>query len=139
MSGRSESRFCAGLTAPTNQLTLTDTVIRNARLPLAKAQHYLHDDKLPGLAPRMRATGGRTWVHLFTKTGVRGTQRNTLRPWPRYSEKAVRKAATIAAGKVVKGMDPNDAKREARRQQAAEKQRATLADLIVEDVPTRRH
>ncbi|MDH2405302.1 Arm DNA-binding domain-containing protein [Bradyrhizobium sp. SSUT18] len=54
---------------PSNQLTLTDAVIRNATLPPGKAQHYLHDDKLPGLALRMRATGGRTWVYLFTKPG----------------------------------------------------------------------
>ncbi len=120
---------------PTNQLTLTDAVIRNATLPLGKTQHYLHDDKLPGLALRMRATGGRTWVYLFTKPGVRGTQRKTLGPWPKYNEKAARKAATIAAGEVVKGTDPNDAKREARRQQAAEKQRTILADLIAEDGP----
>jgi integrase len=120
---------------PTNQLTLTDAVIRNATLPLGKAQHYLHDDKLPGLALRMRATGGRTWVYLFTKPGVKGTQRKTLGAWPRYNEKAARKAATIAAGEVVKGVDPNETKRQARRQQAAEKQRATLAILIVEDGP----
>ncbi|OKO67825.1 integrase arm-type DNA-binding domain-containing protein [Bradyrhizobium sp. NAS96.2] len=120
---------------PSNQLTLTDAVIRSAVLPPGKAQHYLHDDKLPGLALRMRATGGRTWVYLFTKPGVRGTQRKTLGPWPKYNEKAARKAATIAAGEVFKGMDPNDAKREARRQQAAEKQRTTLADLVVEDGP----
>ncbi|WP_234683526.1 tyrosine-type recombinase/integrase [Bradyrhizobium monzae] len=119
----------------TNELTLTDAVIRNATLPPGKAQHYLHDDKLPGLALRMRATGGRTWVYLFTKPGVRGTQRKTLGAWPKYNEKAARKAATIAAGEVVKGFDPNDAKREARRQQAAEKQRTTLATLIVEDGP----
>ncbi|WBL77638.1 Arm DNA-binding domain-containing protein [Bradyrhizobium xenonodulans] len=123
------------MTEPANQLTLTDTVIRNATLPPGKAQHYLHDDKLPGLALRMRATGGRTWVYLFTKPGVRGTQRKTLGAWPKYSEKAARKAATIAAGEVVKGLDPNDPKREARRQQAAEKQRTTLAALIVEDGP----
>ncbi|MET4115879.1 integrase [Bradyrhizobium sp. JR1.5] len=120
---------------PSNQLTLTDAVIRNATLPPGKAQHYLHDDKLPGLALRMRATGGRTWVYLFTKPGVRGTQRKTLGPWPKYNEKAARKAATIAAGEVFKGVDPNDAKREARRQQAAEKQRTTLTTLIVEDGP----
>ncbi|MDH2405301.1 hypothetical protein QCM77_36230 [Bradyrhizobium sp. SSUT18] len=42
---------------------------------------------------------------------------------------------TIAAGEVFKGVDPNDAKREARRQQAAEKQRTTLTTLIVEDGP----
>jgi integrase len=123
------------MTEPANQLTLTDAVIRNATLPPGKAQHYLHDDKLPGLALRMRATGGRTWVYLFTKPGVRGTQRKTLGAWPKYNEKAARKAATIAAGEVVKGLDPNDAKREARRQQAAEKQRTTLATLIVEDGP----
>ncbi|MCC8974648.1 tyrosine-type recombinase/integrase [Bradyrhizobium brasilense] len=119
----------------TNQLTLTDAVIRNATLPPGKAQHYLHDDKLPGLALRMRATGGRTWVYLFSKPGVRGTQRKTLGPWPKYNEKAARKAATIAAGEVFKGVDPNDAKREARRQQAAEKLCTMLADLIVEDGP----
>jgi hypothetical protein len=63
------------MTEPTNQLTLTDAVIRNATVPSGKAQHYLHDDKLPGLALRMRATGGRTWVYLFTKPGMKGTQR----------------------------------------------------------------
>jgi len=66
---------------------------------------------------------------------VRGTQRKTLGAWPKYNEKAARKAATIAAGEVFKGVDPNDAKREARQQQAAEKQRTTLATLIVEDGP----
>lgn len=53
-----------------SQLTLTDALIRTASLPPGKAQHYLHDDKLPGLALRMRATGARTWVYLFTKPGV---------------------------------------------------------------------
>ena len=94
------------MTELVNQLTLTDAVIRNATLPPGKAQHYLHDYKLPGLAMRMRATGGR----LFAKPGVRGTQRKTLGAWPKYNEKAARKAATIAAGEVVKGVDPNETK-----------------------------
>jgi Arm DNA-binding domain len=119
---------------PTNYLTLTDAVIRNTTMPTGKAQHYLHDDKLPGLALRMRATGGRTWVYLFTKPGVKGTQRKTLGAWPKFNEKAARKAATIAAGEVVKGVDPNDAKRKAKRQQLAERQCTTLATLI-EDGP----
>jgi integrase len=123
------------MTGPANQLTLTDAVIRNTTLPPGKAQHYLHDDKLPGLALRMRATGGRTWVYLFTKPGVRGTQRKTLGAWPKFNEKAARKAATVAAGEVVVGVDPNDAKREAKRQQLAEKQCTTLATLIIEDGP----
>jgi hypothetical protein len=116
---------------PTNYLTLTDAVIRNTTMPTGKAQHYLHDDKLPGLALRMRATGGRTWVYLFTKPGVKGTQRKTLGAWPRFNERAARKAATIAAGEVVKGVDPNDAKREAKREQLAERQCTTLATLII--------
>jgi integrase len=66
---------------------------------------------------------------------VRGTQRKTLGAWPKYNEKDARKAATIAAGEVVMGLDPNDAKRYARRQQAAENQRTTLTALIVEDGP----
>jgi Arm DNA-binding domain len=134
-AGHTATRSAEIMPEPTIQLTLTDAVIRNATLPPGKAQHYLHDDKLPGLALRMRATGGRTWVYLFTKPGVRGTQRKTLGAWPKYNEKAARKAATIAAGEVFKGVDPNDAKREARRQQAAEKQHTTLAALIVEDGP----
>jgi hypothetical protein len=52
-----------------------------------------------------------------------------------FNEKAARKAATMAAGEVVKGVDPNDAKREAKRQQLAEKQATTLATLIIEDGP----
>src|SRR5882672_11124339 len=119
------------MTEPTNQLTLTDAVIRNATLPPGKAQQYLHDDKLPGLALRMRATGGRSWVYLFTKPGVKGTQRKTLGAWPRFNERAARKVATIAAGEVVKGVDPSEAKR----QQLAEIQRTTLAALIIEDGP----
>ncbi|WP_257169710.1 integrase arm-type DNA-binding domain-containing protein [Bradyrhizobium sp. SRS-191] len=118
-----------------SQLTLTDALIRAASLPPGKAQHYLHDDKLPGLALRMRATGARTWVYLFTKPGVRGTQRKTLGPWPKFNEKAARKAATIAAGEVIRGVDPNDDRREARRLQAEEKQRTTLANLIAEEGP----
>ena len=119
----------------TNYLRLTDAVIRAATLPPGKSQHYLHDTEQPGLAIRMRATGGRTWVYLFTKPGARGTQRKTLGAWPKFNEKAARKAATIAAGEVVKGVDPNDAKREAKRQQLAEKQGTTLATLIIEDGP----
>src|SRR5258707_14074748 len=83
----------------------------------------------------MRATGGRTWVYLFTKPGARGTQRKTLGAWPKFNEKAARKAATVAAGEVVIGVDPNDAKREAKRQQLAERQCTTLATLIIEDGP----
>ena len=59
----------------TNYLRLTDAAIRAATLPPGKSQFYLHDIEQPGLAIRMRATGGRTWVFLFTKSGTRGTQR----------------------------------------------------------------
>src|SRR6266700_3610429 len=92
----------------TNNLKLTDAGIRVAALPSGKSQHYLHDTEQPGLAIRMRATGGRTWVYLFTKPGARGTQRKTLGAWPKFNEKAARQAASIAVGEVVKGVDPND-------------------------------
>src|ERR1700743_248727 len=114
----SDEDLHAGMT--TNYLRLTDPVIRAATLPSGKSQHYLHDTEQPGLAIRMRATGGRTWVYMFTKPGIRGTQRKTLGAWPKFNEKAARQAATIAAGDVIKGIDPNDTKREAKRQQTAE-------------------
>jgi hypothetical protein len=119
----------------TNHLKLTDAAIRAATLPSGKSQRYLHDTEQPGLAIRMRATGGRTWVYLFTKPGMKGTQRKTLGAWPKFNEKAARQAAIIAAGEVVKGVDPNDAKREAKQQQLAEKQCTTLATLIIQDGP----
>src|ERR1700730_56463 len=59
----------------TSYLRLTETAIRAARLPQGKSQHYLHDTEQPGLAIRMRATGGRTGVYMFTKPGMKGTQR----------------------------------------------------------------
>jgi hypothetical protein len=64
--------------AATNYFRLTDAAIRLATLPSGKSQHYLHDTEQPGLAIRMRATGGRTWVYLFTKPGATGTHRKTL-------------------------------------------------------------
>ena len=119
----------------TNYLRLTDAAIRAATLPSSKSQHYLHDTEQPGLAIRMRATGGRTWVYLFTRPGARGTQRKTLGAWPKFNEKAARQAATIAAGDVIRGSDPNEAKREAKRQQLAERECTTLAKLIIEGGP----
>ena len=65
----SDTGHGAGVTA--NYLRLTDTAIRAATLPSGKSQHYLHDTEQPGLAIRMRATGGRTWVYLFTNRGER--------------------------------------------------------------------
>lgn len=119
----------------TNYLRLTDAAIRAATLPPGKSQHYLHDTEQPGLAIRMRATGGRTWVFMFTKPGTKGTQRKTLGAWPKFNEKAARRAATVVAGEVVIGVDPNEAKREAKRQALVERQCTTLATLIVEDGP----
>ena len=115
----------------TNYLRLTDAAIRAATLPPGKSQYYLHDTAQPGLAIRMRATGGRTWVFLFTKPGTRGTQRKTLGAWPKFNEKAARKAATVAAGEVVIGVDPNDAKREAplRQLRASSTVLSTIADV----------
>src|SRR5258708_16279344 len=120
---------------PENHLKLTDAAVRAATLRQGKSHHYHNETEPPGLAIRMRATGGRTWVNMFTKPGMKGTQRKTLGAWPKFNEKAARQAATITAGEVVKGVDPNDAKREVKRQQLADKQCTTLAILITDDGP----
>jgi hypothetical protein len=70
----SDKGLSAGVT--TNFMRLTDAAIRAATLPSGKSHHYLHDTEQPGLAIRMRATGGRTWVYLFTKPGASGTHRS---------------------------------------------------------------
>src|SRR5258705_5149364 len=53
----------------TNYLRLTDATIRAATLPPGKSQYYLHDTEQPGLAIRMRATGGRTWSSCSPSLG----------------------------------------------------------------------
>src|SRR5258708_7012553 len=73
---------------PENHLKLTDAAIREATLPSGKSQHYLHDTEQLGLAIRMRATGGRTWVYMFTKPGMKGTQRKTLGASPKFNQNA---------------------------------------------------
>jgi hypothetical protein len=66
---------------------LTDAAVERVELPAGKSQIYLYDTEQPGLALRVRASGGKSWVYLFTKPGVDGTQRKTLGAWPRFKEK----------------------------------------------------
>ena len=56
----------------------TDAAVERVELPAGKSQIYLYDTEQPGLALRVRASGGKSWVYLFTKPGVDGTQRKTL-------------------------------------------------------------
>jgi len=109
---------------------LTDAAVERVELPAGKSQVYLYDTEQPGLALRVRASGGKSWVYLFTKPGVDGTQRKTLGAWPRFKEKDARAAAKIATGDLVRTGDPNAAKREAKQQQLAAKERKTLGELI---------
>ena len=109
---------------------LTDAAVERVELPSGKSQVYLYDSEQPGLALRVRASGGKSWVYLFTKPGVDGTQRKTLGAWPRFKEKDARAAAKIATGDLVRTGDPNAAKREAKQQQLAAKERKTLGELI---------
>ena len=121
-----------GLTPESQQrfVKLIDAAVEHAELPAGKSQIYLYDTEQPGLALRVRASGGRSWVFLFTKPGVDGTQRKTLGAWPRFKEKDARAAAKIATGDLVRNGDPNAAKREAKQQQLAAKERKTLGELI---------
>ena len=57
---------------------LTDAAVERVERPAGKAQVYLYDSEQPGLALRVRASGGKSWVYLFTKPSVDGTQRKTL-------------------------------------------------------------
>jgi integrase len=114
-------------------LKLTDAAAAKAALPVRKSQVYLHDSELPGLALRVRASGGKSWVYLFTKPGVSGTQKLTLGAFPKFKEKEARTAAKIATGELAKGTDPNAARREAKRQEAAAQACVTLDDLIAEE------
>ena len=100
---------------------LTDAAVQRVELPAGKSQIYLYDTDQPGLALRVRASGGKSWVYLFTKPGVDGTQRKTLGAWPRFKEKDARAAAKIATGDLVRTGDPNAAKREAKQQQLGRK------------------
>ncbi len=59
---------------------LTDAVER-VELPAGKSQIYLYDTEQPGLALRVRASGGKSWVYLFTKPGVDGTQTPRVTPF----------------------------------------------------------
>jgi len=50
---------------------LTDAAVERLELPAGKSQVYLYDTVQPGLALRVRASGGKSWVYLFTKPGCR--------------------------------------------------------------------
>src|SRR5215472_11078563 len=121
-----------GLSSDSQQrfVKLTDAAVERVELPAGKSQVYLYDSEQPGLALRVRASGGKSWVYMFTKPGVDGTQRKTLGAWPRFRERDARNAAKIATGDLVRTGDPNAAKREAKAQQAAAKGTTTLGELI---------
>ena len=100
-------------------------------MPADKSQIYLYDSVQPGLALRGPRQQQRSWVYLFTKPGVDGTQRKTLGAWPRFKEKDARAAAKIATGDLVRTGGPNA--RQARSQTATaagRKERKALGELI---------
>jgi integrase len=116
-------------------LKLTDAIAAGATVPAGKSEVAIYDTELPGLTLRVRASGGKSWVYLFTKPGIDGTQRKTLGAWPKFKEKDARAAAKIATGDLVRTGDPNAAKREARAQQAAAKERVELGTLVAANGP----
>jgi integrase len=109
---------------------LTDAIVKQAQVTTGKSEDYLYDTELTGLAIRIRGSGGKSWVYLFTKPGTTGTQRMTLGSWPKLKEREARAAAKIATGDLVRTGDPNAAKREAKKQQLAAKGCVTLGTLI---------
>ena len=111
-----------------NRFELSDTAIRKAVMPEGKGQCFLYDTTVEGLALRMRATGGMSWVYMYRRPGDKGTKQFTIGPFPKFNTKQARDGAKIRAGEVVKDGDPVKAKREAR---AAKKATVTLGDLVL--------
>ena len=66
---------------------LTDAIVKQAQVTTGKSEDYLYDTELTGLAIRIRGSGGKSWVYLFTKPGTTGTQRMTLGSWPKLKER----------------------------------------------------
>lgn len=120
------------------EIELTDEAIRRATMPAGRAEFLLYDTKQEGLALRMRASGGRTWVYLFSLPGKPGTLRKTIGPWPKFREKAARNAATLIKADLLRApdKDPNDGKRSARaarKEKSNSRERFNLGKLIGHD------
>jgi integrase len=81
-------------------------------LPDGKAEHFVPDGKVPGLALRLRAGGSRTWI--FSYRIGRRQRRMTVGSASALSVQAARREATKLYAKVKLGIDPAQEKEQAK-------------------------
>lgn len=81
-------------------------------LPPGKSDHLIADDTVPGLALRLRAGGGRTWIFSF-RIGRR-QRRMTLGSATVLSVQEARRRATQLYANVKLGIDPAQQKEQAK-------------------------
>jgi hypothetical protein len=92
-------------------------------LPEGQSDHLIPDGTVPGLALRLRATGGRSWIFSY-RIGNK-QRRLTLGPATMLSVPQARRLATELYANAKLGIDPAQRKEEAKAQ-AAETVKARL-------------
>ena len=93
------------------KITLTKKVIESEPAPLS-GRSFIHDKTLPGLAVQVTPNGTRSF-QLIKKHKGRAV-RVTLGRYPSMTVEQARKAAQLALAEMVKGENPNTAKKESR-------------------------
>lgn len=91
----------------TARVKLTVKRVEDALAP-ASGEAFLHDADVPGLALRVRARGGKSWVFTYRTEGGRAgvVRRVRLGAYPRVGLDDARREAKQLAGEVAKGRDP---------------------------------
>jgi integrase len=103
--------------------TMRRQEIANLSLPPGKSEHFIPDGTVPGLALRLRASGGRTWVFGY-RLGAK-QRRLTVGSAAAVSVQEARRLATQLYAKVKLGIDVAQGKEDAKLQ-AAETVKAKL-------------
>ena len=117
---------------------LTDKLMRDAVSPPGKTENFLRDSVQLGYAGRIRASGSKSLVYLFTRPGRKGTFKTTIGPWPKIKVAAGRKEAAKLAGQRAGGTDLVVAKREQKEAaqeaaKAAAKGKARTVGALISD------
>ena len=107
------------------QQALTDQAVKAVRPP-AMGRVEIADLRCTGLALRVTAAGARSWCFRFRDPATGKTTRATLGPYPTVGLADARAAADAMRKKVVRGVNPVEAKRR-ERAEAHKKTFATLA------------
>ena len=101
-------------------MTLTKAVIDKAEAP-ERDQAFIRDDQTRGLALRITAGGSKTFVFEGRFRGR--VRRVTLGAWPIMTVGAARDAVAKCRANIADGIDPGEARRDARRE-------PTFGDLV---------